>query len=290
MIQDIAPHRLWNQYDPSRKANPDSRVLCFREDRIFLLERDFPRLRDLPGTNPEELVFLFSMDQTEDYFLLEDPEDPLRARPAGAALPDGGAWFVPRELRGKSLLPREKMFALYTALQLSRWYRSNRFCGRCGARTFHDAKERAIRCACGHLIYPRVVPAVIVGVVSRGRLLVTKYRTGFAFFALIAGFAEIGETLEETVAREVMEEAGLRVRNIRYYKSQPWGIADDLLAGFWCEADGDDTIRMDPGELGLAEWRAPEDVELQPDDYSLTNEMMTMFKKGLSPFSPGAGS
>ena len=91
-------------------------------------------------------------------------------------------------------------------------------------------------------------------------------------------FTEIGETLEETVAREVMEETGLRVRHIRYYKSQPWGIVDDLLAGFFCLAEGDPTIRMDPGELKLAEWRTPEEIELQPDDFSLTNEMMTLFK------------
>jgi len=96
----------------------------------------------------------------------------------------------------------------------------------------------------------------------------------------VAGFTEIGETLEETVAREVMEETGLKVTNIRYYKSQPWGIVDDLLAGFFCDVSGDDTITMDEGELKVAEWRSRDDIELQPDQYSLTGEMMTMFKEG----------
>ena len=86
--------------------------------------------------------------------------------------------------------------------------------------------------------------------------------------------------MEETVAREVMEEAGLKVKNIRYYKSQPWGIVDDILVGFYCDVKGDDTITMDAGELKTAEWRSREDVILQPDDYSLTNEMMKMFKEG----------
>ena len=116
--------------------------------------------------------------------------------------------------------------------------------------------------------------------INGDKLLVTKYRTGFAHFALVAGFTEIGETLEETVAREVMEEAGIRVKNIRYYKSQPWGIVDDILMGFFCEVDGNPEITMDAEELKIAEWRSREEIELQPSDYSLTNEMMKLFKEG----------
>ena len=97
---------------------------------------------------------------------------------------------------------------------------------------------------------------------------------------LVAGFTEIGETLEETVQREVLEETGLRVKNIRYYKSQPWGIVDDILAGFYCDVDGETDIHMDESELKLAEWKTREELELQPDDFSLTNEMMLMFKNG----------
>ncbi len=78
-----------------------------------------------------------------------------------------------------------------------------------------------------------------------------------------------------------MEETGLTVTNIRYYKSQPWGIAGDILAGFYCEAEGDTTIRMDEGELKYAEWVERDLIELQPDENSLTNEMMKRFKEGL---------
>ena len=124
------------------------------------------------------------------------------------------------------------------------------------------------------------MPAVIVGVKNGDKLLITRYREGFAHNALIAGFTEIGETAEQTVAREVMEEAGVRVKNIRYYASQPWGIANDLLMGFFCELDGDDTIHMDRNELKFAQWVSREEIELQPDDFSLTNEMMVRFKTG----------
>jgi NAD+ diphosphatase len=144
-------------------------------------------------------------------------------------------------------------------------------------------KERALTCSCcGHVIYPRINPAVIVGVIKGNCLLITRYRTGYAHNALVAGFTEIGETAEETVQREVMEETGIRVGNIRYYKSQPWGMAQDLLMGFFCEADGDSEIHMDQNELKYAEWVRREDIVLQPNDLSLTNEMMKVFKMQVS--------
>jgi NAD+ diphosphatase len=161
-------------------------------------------------------------------------------------------------------------------------YEASRFCGRCAAPTINDTSERARVCPkCGQKIYPRINPAVIIGVVDKenNRILLTKYRTGFAQNALVAGFTEIGETLEETVKREVMEEVGLNVTNIRYYKSQPWGIALDILAGFYCDVDGNRQIQMDESELKYAKWVAPEDIILQNPDYSLTNEMMRLFKE-----------
>ena len=121
-----------------------------------------------------------------------------------------------------------------------------------------------------------------MGVIKGDTILVTRYRRGFAHNALVAGFVEIGETLEQTVRREVMEETGIRVKNIRYYKSQPWGVAQDLLVGFFCEVDGDDEIRMDENELKSAQFLRREEIELQPDSLSLTNEMMKLFKEGNS--------
>ena len=198
-----------------------------------------------------------------------------------AYLPEGYDFAPVRKLRTKEVHPKYRIFTGITGFQLSNWYKNNRFCGRCGSKTVHSTTERALKCpSCGHVIYPRIVPAVIVGVCNGDEILVTKYRTGFAHYALVAGFTEIGETLEETVQREVMEETGLHVKNIRYYKSQPWGIVDDILAGFYCDVDGDTEIQMDESELKLAEWKKREDIVLQPDDFSLTNEMMLMFKKG----------
>ena len=118
-----------------------------------------------------------------------------------------------------------------------------------------------------------------MGVIKDDCILITRYKQGYAHNALVAGFTEIGETLEQTVAREVMEETGIKVKNIHYYKSQPWGIAQDLLIGFFCEADGDCEIHMDQNELKYAEWVNQKDVVLQPNSASLTNEMMQVFRE-----------
>ena len=97
---------------------------------------------------------------------------------------------------------------------------------------------------------------------------------------LRAGFTEIGETLEETVSREVMEEVGLKVKNITYYKNQPWAFSDTLLMGFFCELDGSNQVKLDENELALAEWFERNQIPVEPDDISLTNEMMMVFRDG----------
>ena len=273
MIQDIYPHRLDNHYYPERKADAGSFVMAFRGRDILVKGGVFPRVSELQGIDAGKLIYLFSLDE-EKYFFFPDAED------GDINIPDGYEFVNVRSFRRSGTAEKFRVFLAYTALQLANWYRGNRYCGWCGKKTSLDDKERALRCECGNVIYPRIVPAVIVGVTNGDKILVTKYKTGFEHFALVAGFTEIGETLEETVAREVMEETGVKVKNIRYYKSQPWGIVDDILVGFYCDVDGDDKITMDQGELKVAEWRAREDVELQPDDYSLTNEMMKMFKEG----------
>ena len=146
----------------------------------------------------------------------------------------------------------------------------------------HDAKERMLYCEeCRNMEFPKICPAVIVGVTDKDRILMSKY-AGKANrnYALIAGFTEIGETVEQTVAREVMEEVGLKVKNIRYYKSQPWAFSDTLLMGFYCDLDGEDAITLDRDELALAEWFDRKDIPETASTESLTNEMILRFKNG----------
>ena len=142
-----------------------------------------------------------------------------------------------------------------------------------------------MRCpACGLMEFPKICPAVIVAVTDHDRILMSKYAgREYTSYALLAGFAEVGETIEETVQREVMEEVGLKVKNLTYYKSQPWSFSDTLLMGFFCELDGSDQIRLDEEELSLAEWVKREDMQVTADQISLTNEMMLAFQKGERP-------
>lgn len=184
----------------------------------------------------------------------------------------------------RTMKPEDKAFAGITACQLANWYESTQFCGRCGTRLEHDKVERMMKCPkCGAMHYPKISPAVIVAVTNRDKILMTKYAgRDYKKYALIAGFTEIGETIEDTVRREVMEEVGIHVKNIRYYKSQPWSFTDTVLMGFYCELDGEDVITMDAHELSAAEWMRREDIPTEFDGISLTNEMIMRFKEGIS--------
>jgi NAD+ diphosphatase len=287
MIQDIFPHKLDNHFRPDAKAGPDDLVMPWN-GKAFLAAADFddqslqyPKVSDLACGDPADLVYLFTIDRT-GYYLLRCEAD---ARPEDILKDAAGyAFYTLQDLRRSRLEPRLNVFAAFTGYHLADWYDANRYCGWCGAKTEYDKAERAMRCpVCDHVEYPRINPAVIIGVTNGDKLLIIRYRVGYGGGALVAGFTEIGETLEGTVEREVMEEVGLKVKNIRYYKSQPWGIAADILAGFFCDLDGDDTIRIDENELKYAEWVRREDIEPQKLDYSLTGEMMMLFKNGGEP-------
>jgi NAD+ diphosphatase len=176
--------------------------------------------------------------------------------------------------------PKYRAFAAITGYHLYGWYRDNRFCGRCGKPMKHDTKERMVYCEhCKNTVYPKICPAVIIGVTDGDRILLTKYAgRNYKNYALVAGFTEIGETFEQTVEREVMEEVGLKVKNIRYYKSQPWALSGSLLAGFFCDLDGSDKIRLQEDELALGTWVHAKDLELEDDGISLTREMILKFR------------
>lgn len=272
MIQDIYPHKLDNQYSNVCAPEADHDVFAFcGMDILLKKEEGFVLLKvsDLP--EEVQVQYLFRIDE-KPYFLAVTQEQ---------IEIDGFEYENPRNFTNYIKEADPIVYGIFTAKHLMDWYCDNKFCGRCGHPMEHSKTERAMTCPeCGYTSYPRIMPAVIVGVINGDKLLLTKYRTGFRHNALVAGFTEIGETMEETVAREVMEEAGIKVKNIRYYKSQPWGTANDILLGYFCEVDGDPTIHMDEDELSYAEWTSREDIILQPNRLSMTNEMMMMFKEG----------
>ena len=277
MIQDIAPSKMDNSFKNYQIREEDNLIIFDKEGKTFVQEKnDKVAFASGASIKEEEAIYLFSVDDKR-YFLLN-----AEGIDYDKYLAEGFTSYTIREVRDRfSGVDDVNVFVTFTAYHLWKWYSDNRFWGKCGRTLSRGDKERSLICPeCGNVIYPRINPAVIVGVTKGDSILLTRYRRGYAYNALVAGFTEIGETLEETVAREVMEETGVQVKNIRYYKSQPWGMAQDMLVGFYCDADGDGEIHMDADELKYAEWVKREDIELQPNNLSLTNEMMRMFKEG----------
>ncbi len=277
MIQDIAPLHLGNAYC-DRKPEKNDRMLAFCENKIYLKKEPeltfftFDMLKiacEEKGITLPEDVYLFSIGE-EAYFLTRLPEEITW---------DGFDYYRMFEVR--RLHPKERILAAATAWHLYVWYRDNQYCGRCGRKLYHSTKQRVLECReCGNLVFPKIAPAVIVGVTDGSKILMTKYADReYKRYALIAGFTEIGETAEETVKREVEEEVGLHVKNIRYYKSQPWGFDSNLLLGYFCELEQREEIILDTGELSVAEWVDYRDIPDDVEGLSLTHEMMTVFRE-----------
>ena len=277
MIQDIYPLHLDNAYQ-NKAPSTDSRILAFLENRIFLKNEEeityltYEQLQEACRNTGKEVpacVYLFSVGG-EDYFLTGLWEK--------FTLP-GFSYHKMFETR--SMRPKEKVLVAATAWHLYVWYRDNCFCGRCGEKLVHSREQRMLQCPyCGNMVFPKIAPAVIVGVTDGTKILMTKYANReYKRYALIAGFTEIGETAEETVKREVEEEVGLHVKNIRYYKSQPWGFDSNLLLGYFCELEEREKIRLDENELSLAEWVDYRDIPDDPEGLSLTKEMMLYFRE-----------
>jgi NAD+ diphosphatase len=274
MIQDIGWNRFHCEYK-KKDPNDGSVILCYYKNKILLSNNEnkiLPKYGELKNNRviqKEMLVYLFSIEETEYYLLNADLE----------YIDEKFTYYNVREVREFTSL--EECFTVSTGYQLFIWYRDNKYCGRCGHELQRDEKERMLFCPdCGNMVYPKIAPAVIVGIIDKDRIVMTKYADReYKKYSLVAGFCEIGEAAEDTVRREVMEEVGLRVRNIRYYKSQPWGFDSNLLLGFFADLDGDDKITREESELAVAEWIERKDTDGMNDGISLTREMIDTFCK-----------
>ena len=275
MIQDIAPHCYDNTFAHRRAPRPTDYVLYHRNEKEILIREEegnfrFPTVEEV-GT--QGLYFGFLIDDTA-FFV--GPE-------RGTATPDLPGFVYKDQSCFRTIEPRYLAFAGITGMQLMRWLAQEKYCGNCGTPLEESSWERAFVCPkCGKTTYPRLMPAVIVGVLHGDRLLVSSYADRPSRgFAMIAGYTEIGETVEETIHREVMEEVGLKVKNLRFYKSQPWSFSDSLLMGFFCDLDGDsEDIHLDENELKMARFVTRDELPERKGEASMTAEMMQLFKEG----------
>lgn len=161
------------------------------------------------------------------------------------------------------------------ANQILNWDNTHRFCGKCGSKTDNKKDEMAKVCPnCNHVMYPVICPAIIVGV-TKGEEILLAHNKGFKnnMYSLIAGFVEAGEDLKSTVKREVFEEVGIKVKNIRYYKSAPWSFPNSLMIGFFAEYESGE-IKVDGNEIVHAEWFTKDNFPNIPKKFTLARKII----------------
>lgn len=294
MIQDIAPHKYDNTYREQAMKKGDFAFYVEEDKALLFAGKEAPdekeqyriplaeEIEEVFGRAEVKAQYLFSIDE-KAYFLITDVgaenghgEEIIRAVKEKTGREP--AFFGTQYFR--TMKTMYQAFAAVTALQLWRFRESRKFCGRCGTRTEHSKTERAYVCPkCGQVEYPKISPAIIVAITNGDKLLMSRYRgRSYGGYALIAGFVEIGETFEETVHREVMEEVGLKVKNIRYIKSQPWAFTDSEMIGFFAELDGDDTIKLQEDELSEAAWYSRAEIPDDNSGISVAGDLKMAFK------------
>ena len=234
-------------------AHDAPRAFVFRGGELLLREPELalPDAAVLKGLDLAPAQFFPVGVFEKEYFCAAWVE---KAREA----PPGHAFRPLRSLFGRFDEPLLSVAG--RAFQVADWARNHRFCGACGRPMAPVMGERAMRCECGHVAYPRIAPAMMVLVKRGGAILLARnviVPPGGRMSAL-AGFLEPGESVEDAIHREVHEEVGLFVKDLRYFASQSWPFPGSLMIAFTAEYAGGD-IRCDPAEIAEAHWFGPGD-------------------------------
>ena len=218
----------------------------------------------------------FDMEVSSKHFLGRFQGKPSYALGAKGEIPEG---FGLTGLRG--LLGRTGMSLFYLAgraLQVVEWHNTNLFCGRCGKPTENHPQDRAKRCPkCGFIAYPRLSPSIIV-LVTRGEemLLARNVAWPSGMYSTLAGFVEAGESIEQTVHREVFEEVGLKVKALKYFGSQSWPFPNSLMLGFHAEYDSGEIVCQE-GEIADAQWFDSKSLPQTPPKTAISGWLIDEF-------------
>ena len=203
----------------------------------------------------------------------------------GGEAPDG---YVFRDLRGLWGWDEDFFRVAGRAKQIVAWNQTHQFCGRCGSRTEPGDEEFVKKCPnCGMTYYPRLNPAAIMLVHRVGELLLARsphFPPGM--YSTLAGFVEPGESIEETVRREVREEVGVEVGEVRYFGSQPWPFPNSLMIGFLAEWSSGEPRVGDPNEIEDAGWFGMDSLPSMPPKVSIARAMIDTFLAGADPSTP----
>jgi NAD+ diphosphatase len=259
-------------FEPGVALPPDlaaaSIFFVWRDDRILARKGEEPALPTLAD------VSLLGIDGKRHYLGRYDGIDCV-ALSVGADAPEPEGW----EWRGlRSLfqqIPDPLLAVAGRASQIVEWDRTHRYCGRCGTATVDKPDERAKRCpACGYVVYPRVSPAMMV-LVTRGRelLLARANRFPNATYSALAGFVEGGESIEDCIHREVREEVGVEVGNLRYFASQSWPFPHSLMIAFNAEYVSGEARPCDD-EIADVQWFKPDALPQLPGPVSISRKLI----------------
>ncbi len=258
--------------------------------RACLFARERLVLTDGAGCLP-------SLEEAKTWGLGEVEWFPIEARGRqgirGVAALAGAKWTAPPGVTSLglrsvlSLLAPSEVGLALTAAHLVRGRRTSRFCGVCGTATVSSPLHQARSCPeCGHFVFPKISPAVIVQVTRGNEILLGRSRRHpQGSYSVLAGFVDPGESLEDTVRREVEEESGVRVSGIRYFGSQPWPFPDSLMVGFTAICDGDGTLHNHDDELEDVGWFSADALPPVPPRYSIARALIDDFarRRGVDP-------
>ncbi len=273
MLNEISPSIFNNKYDHYHEISDEDYLLCYRDNQVLLKKSgedyEIPRKKDFNG-DIESPVYLFSIDSTRCFGLVDSA-----VNQASFEFHD---IFVLRNLKSK-----ESAWIGSVGHQLMTWHNNNRYCGRCGSKTELKKEERAAVCPqCNLVTFPNISPAIIVAITCKNKILLAKGKNYKGdFYALIAGYVDVGESIEETVAREVKEEVGLDIWNLKYIKSQPWPFSGSLMLGFTAEADDTQPIIIEENEIKEAGWFDRHNLPAHASAISISGDLIAAFEKGL---------
>lgn len=262
-----------SSYIPPEGSGEPAWWFVFQDDRMLVHvagERvEIPKVLD-PGSlyrGPLRTQYLGALDGVDCYAAALDGR---------ASIDNGMALLSLREIFGR--VPDDLLRVAARAFHVLYWDSNTRFCSRCGRQMQLSSSERAKQCpSCGFTSYPRISPAVIVAVVKDDKILLAHAgRFPSNFYSVLAGFVEPGETFEECIVRELKEEVGIDVKNIRYFASQPWPFPDSLMTAFTAEYAGGE-IHADGVEITDARWFAADELPDIPGKFSVARQLIDWF-------------
>ncbi len=272
-------HKYIPAYQQSKVPEENAWILIITDKKLVMRKEEdsvfITKMNDLEKILPNDVTYeYFGCYDEHECFYISMQEIP--------ALPENLELVGLREITARS--GDQGLFLLAgTASHILHWDSINQYCGRCGHKTNNKENERAKVCPnCGNLIYPRISPATITAIFHEDKILLA-HNSHFKkdMYSLIAGYVEVGESLEQCVEREIREEVGIKVKNIRYWNSQPWPFPDGLMVAFTAEYESGE-IAVDHYEITDAGWYHADNLPDIPQTDSIAGKMIRWYREQYS--------